>query len=64
MAIERVNLATGRREPLAAPDGRVVYKADRNGIRLEQQMNPPAEWPEGHMLHDSVAVLLSESCVG
>lgn len=64
MAIERVNLATGRREPLAAPNGRVVCSAEWNGLCLEQQVNPPAEWPEGQMLHDSVALLLSESCIG
>jgi AraC family transcriptional regulator len=64
VAIERLNLATGRREPLSAPDGRVISSAEWNGLRLEQHMNPAAEWPEGHTLHDSVAVLLSESCTG
>jgi AraC family transcriptional regulator len=64
LAIERLNLATGRREPLSAPDGRVISSAEWNGLRLEQHLNPPAEWPEGHTLHDSVAVLLSESCIG
>jgi len=64
VAIERLNLATGRHEPVAAPLGRVVSSAQWNGLRLEQQVNPPAEWPEGHMLHDTVVILLSENCVG
>jgi hypothetical protein len=58
VAIERVNLATGRREPLAAPDGRVVSKADWNGIRLEQQMNPPAEACFGFDSHALPPLLL------
>ena len=28
MAIERLNLATGRREPLSAPDGRVIVNTN------------------------------------
>lgn len=63
MTIERINLATGRREPLAAPDARVVSSAEWNGLRFEHLINPPADWVEGHMVHDHVAMLLSDTCV-
>jgi AraC family transcriptional regulator len=64
VAIERINFATGRRESLARPDARVVSRAEWTGLAFEHLINPPAEWAEGQMVHDHVAVLLSESCVG
>jgi AraC family transcriptional regulator len=63
VAIERINLATGRREPLAAPDACVVSSAEWNGLGFEHLINPPADWAEGHMVHDHVAMLLSDTCV-
>jgi AraC family transcriptional regulator len=62
VSIERVNLATGRREPLAAPDARILSGADWGGLRVERVQNPAAEWPEGYTVHDLVAVHLSETC--
>ena len=59
-----MNLATGRREPLAAPDARVVSGAEWDGLGFEHLIHPPAEWAEGHMVHDHVALLLSDTCVG
>jgi len=62
--IERIDLASQSRQPLAARGARVVCSGDRwGGVRVQHVYSPAAEWPECHVPHDVITALVGDGCL-
>jgi AraC family transcriptional regulator len=62
--IERIDLASRSRKPLAPRGSRVVCSGDRwGGIRVQQVHSPAAEWPEYYVPHHVISALVGDGCL-